>query len=118
MLSPNYIFVASVFSIIVSLTLVCLLADLFFWLKRRFSKDGVRANAEVIRGDNSMSMLYTIFISINSIFFGLANMIKEFESNQLVIVFVVFICLSYMFFFSSWFRNRIFFNIANRIRND
>ena len=83
---------------------------------RKKTENGFDATA--IRGDASMNALYVVY--------GLATgacglMITETEvlsGHKSLFLLIDYAMLTYLFFFSSWFRNRVFFKALQRINKD
>jgi len=70
----------------------------------------------VTRGDKSMALLYNIMTGIVMFIYTLAIQLSEALKGNKVLIFVLnSIALIYLFFFSSWFRNSIFFPLMKRI---
>jgi len=75
-------------------------------------------NAEITRGEKSMTALYTVYSAATASFLVLIINAVGAEGHRVLLVVVAFGCLTYLFFFSTWFRNRIFFPLKGRIRKD
>ncbi|HEY8587117.1 MAG TPA: hypothetical protein VIL60_10400 [Rhodanobacter sp.] len=85
-------------------------------IRRR--KRTAEATAEVTRDDKSMNALYTAYgASIVSSLVLITNA-AGLEGHKVILIVIPFVCLTYLFYFSTWFRNAIFFPIAWRLRKD
>ena len=73
---------------------------------------------EVTRGDKSMSALYAVYGATIASFLVLINSASGVEGNKVALVLLNFVCVTYVFFFSTWFRNSIFFPLNQRIKKD
>lgn len=76
------------------------------------------ATAEVIRGDKSMSVLYTVYGAGIASCLVLIDNASGIDGHKVSLIVIDFLCVTYMFFFSTWFRNSVFFPLMQRVRND
>jgi hypothetical protein len=75
--------------------------------------------ASVTRGEKSMTLLYNIMTGIVMFIYTVAIQLSEALKGNKVFIFILnTIALIYLFFFSSWFRNSIFFPLLKRIMTD
>lgn len=72
----------------------------------------------VTRGDKSMAMLYTVYASTLACLYLLVSEISCLESNRVAIISANFLMTTYLFMFSAWFRNSVFFRLAERIKEN
>jgi hypothetical protein len=81
-------------------------------------KRTAEAVAEVTRDDKSMNALYTVYgASIVSSLVLITNA-AGIEGHKVILIVIPFVCLTYLFYFSTWFRNAVFFPVAWRLRKD
>ena len=76
------------------------------------------ATAEVNRGDKSMSAIYTVYGATIASCLVLIDKASGIEGNKVVLIVLDFVCITYPFFFSTWFRNSVFFPLYQRVRKD
>ena len=74
--------------------------------------------AEAIRGEKSMTALYVNFGIATIVFTLIVQTCEALKGNQVLFIIVNYGLLTYVYFFSSWFRDRLFFKLLNRIRKD
>lgn len=74
--------------------------------------------AEVIRGDKSMTALFTVYGATTASLLVLIDNAYGIDGNKVALIFLNFTCVTYVFFFSAWFRNSIFFPLNQRVRKD
>ncbi|MBT8363810.1 MAG: hypothetical protein KJP23_03830 [Deltaproteobacteria bacterium] len=74
--------------------------------------------AEVERGERSMNALYVNFGIATVVFTLIVQTCEALKGNQVLFIVVNYGLLTYVYFFSSWFRNQLFFNLINRARKD
>ena len=85
-------------------------------IRRQERASGI--DAEVIRGDKSMITLYAVYGATISSFLVLLNNAFGIDGNKVVLILINFICVTYLFFFSTWFRNSILFAFNQRLKKD
>lgn len=85
------------------------------WIKRRRRK---LSYLNVKRGEESMKAIYTGFAICVVFYTTIVQMAIVFNEYKILFHVFNYIVLVYLFFFSSWFRNRIFFKILKRIHKD
>ena len=102
---------------IASLTLLCLFAAIRDAHIRHKEKTA-EAVATVTRGEKSMSALYTVYGATIASWLVLIDNAEGLTGHKVIFIVIGFLCLSYLFFLSSWFRNAVFFTVAHRIRVD
>ena len=76
------------------------------------------AHLEVRRGEQSMNSLYVMYGIVTVVYSLLVQAAEAFEGHKALLIAVNYVGLTYLFFFSSWFRNRIFFKMLERVRHD
>ena len=81
-------------------------------------KYGIATDAEVMRGEKSMNSLYVMYGIITVVYSLLVQVADAFEGHKALLIAVDYVELTYLFFFSSWFRNGIFFRMLERVRHD
>lgn len=84
----------------------------------RKKEKGSGLSAEVVRGDKSMAALYTVYGATIASLLVLINNASGVEGNKVILILLNFMCVTYAFFFSTWFRNSIFFPLNQRVRKD
>lgn len=96
------------------LTLSAVACDFRAYLRARSGM----TDARVIRGENSMSAIYTVYgASIASCLF-LIEAATAVEGNKVTLIASDFIFITYLFFFNSWFRSSVFFPLKGKIITD
>lgn len=101
-------------------------AILLFTLYAVFCDKRIRRNErhssgvmpEVIRGEKSMRALYVVYGASVASMLVLIDNASGIDGNQVILIVLNFTCITYIFFFSTWFRNSIFFPLNQRIRKD
>lgn len=73
---------------------------------------------EVMRSDKSMAALYTMYGATVASLLVLIDNASGIEGNKVILFVLNFMCVTYTFFFSTWFRNSIFFPLNQRVRKD
>jgi hypothetical protein len=74
--------------------------------------------AEVTRGDKSMATIHTVYGAAIASALVFLNNTEVLEGNKVLLVAINFSSFTYLFYFSSWFRNSIFFPVLRRVRKD
>ncbi|MDA3806503.1 MAG: hypothetical protein PF440_01205 [Thiomicrorhabdus sp.] len=74
--------------------------------------------AQVIRGEKSMTELHAVYAAAIASCLVLINNAIGIEGHKVLLITIDFLCLTYTFYFNSWFRNSIFFCIRNSINKD
>ena len=103
----------------VALSLLCLIAiGQALWTKRRAgTATGTRAVLTVTRGDRSMNFLYIVY-GVATVVYTLAIQVAEtFCGYKAIFIVLDYLVFTYLFFFNSWFRNKLF-GIQARIQKD
>ncbi|MBW1992992.1 MAG: hypothetical protein JRI77_00920 [Deltaproteobacteria bacterium] len=85
-------------------------------IRRKSKRPGIKA--EVTRCNESMNALYVNFGIVTVVFTLVTQVCDELKGNQVLVIVINYAMLTYMFFFSTWFRNGIFFRLFNRIKRD
>jgi hypothetical protein len=86
------------------------------WIRHKSKHSGVIA--EVTRGEQSMNALYVNFGIATVVFTLIVQACDTLKGNQVLFIVLNYVMLTYMFFFSSWFRNTVFFKMTERIKKD
>lgn len=105
---------AAVDLVLIALTALAVARDVR--VRRREREGGVTAT--VARGEKSMAALYTVYGGSTASLLVLVDKASGVDGHRAVLIVLNLACLTYLFFFSTWFRNAIFFRIAARIRRD
>ena len=74
--------------------------------------------AEVSRGEKSMNALYVNFGIATIVFTLIVQTCEALKGNQVLFIIVNYGLLTYIYFFSSWFRNQLFFKFLDLVRKD
>jgi len=85
---------------------------------RSFRLRNARGHLEVRLGEQSMNSLYVMYGIITVVYSLLVQVAEAFEGHKALLIAVDYVGLTYLFFFSSWFRNRILFRMLERVRQD
>ena len=93
------------------MVILAIFKGLFEWIERRRSN----LSYEVKRGEKSMKAIITGFIFFGGVYTVIVSIIDFFNEYKVLFYVVNYISLGYLFFFSFWFRNRIFFPILKTI---
>jgi hypothetical protein len=100
-------------------------AIFLFALYAAFCDNRIRRNerhsvavAKVFRGEKSMTALYAMYGASVASMLVLIDNASGIDGNKVALIVLNFICITYIFFFSTWFRNSIFFPLNQRIRKD
>jgi hypothetical protein len=104
--SDLYIFI-SIQAAIVCLFIYSLIKDA---LIRKYEKDGV----EVKRGQKAMVAIGTVYLASIASSLALIDRTSSLEGNKVLFMAVNFLCFTYLFYFSTWFRNSVFFWLYGR----
>lgn len=86
--------------------------------RNRVRERTAEASATVTRGNKSMAALYTVYSASVAACLVLINNASSVEGHKVALIVVDYLCITYLFFFSSWFRNAVFFPLADRVRKD
>ncbi len=76
------------------------------------------AQATVMRGESSMKSLYVMYGIATVVYSLLIQVAPNLDGYRVPLIVLNYISLTYLFFFSSWFRNRLFFPLLGRVRKD
>jgi hypothetical protein len=87
-------------------------------IRNRWKAKTASVTAEVSRGEKSMNALYVNFGIATVVFTVIVQACEALKGNRVLFIIVNYGLLTYMFFFSSWFRNQLFFKLLNRVRKD
>jgi hypothetical protein len=100
---------------LLAITLVAaLLGTLASWLRAR------RGDAEVTvkRSDRSMTGLYVIY-GFATVSLTMAIQVSTWgDGHKASLILLDYAILTYLFFFNSWFRNRVVFRLLGRMQRD
>jgi hypothetical protein len=75
-------------------------------------------NGVITRAEKTMNALYAAYGSSMASFLVIVTNANGVDGHRVALILVPFICLTYLFYFSTWFRNAVFFPAANKIRKD
>jgi tellurite resistance protein TehA-like permease len=114
MLTTDPPVICAIESALILFTLYAALRD----AKIRRAERGAEVVAEAVRGEKSMTALYTVYGAAIASFLVLIDNANGIEGNKVALIVLNFLCITYMFFFSTWFRNSIFFPLNQRVRKD
>jgi hypothetical protein len=106
---------AAVHVLLTGMLVVSLFAPL---LARRLGQQGgLNAKAKVIRGERSMTILYVAY-GVGTVALTLAVQVGEVvKGHKVALILFDYAVLSYLFFFNSWFRNRLL-GLLGRVYED
>jgi hypothetical protein len=91
-----------------------LLNDLWNWQKAKSAS----VTVTVKRGEKNMNAIYVFFGVTTVVFTLIVQTCKALEGNQVLYIVLNYTSLAYLFFYSTWFRDRQFFPLLRRIRED
>ena len=78
----------------------------------------LKAPPEAVHGEKSMSAIYTVYGTAMASCLVLVSEATGVDGNKVILILLDFVCLTYLFFFSTWFRNSIFFPLKGRVTRD
>lgn len=107
-----------VICVIESALVLFVLYGAFRDIQIRKNEKRLGVSAEVVRGEESMAAFYTVYGATIASLLVLINNASGVEGNKVVLIVMNFLCVTYAFYFSSWFRNSIFFPLNQRARKD
>lgn len=81
-------------------------------------KEKTSIKCQVIRGQESMYALYVSFGASTFVSSLIIQVCEDIIGNKIFFIIINYFFLIYLYFFSSWFRNRLFFRLINRIKRD
>jgi hypothetical protein len=87
-------------------------------LKIRKREQNAQVGAEIERGKNSMAAIYTVYGAIMASCLVVIDRAVGLEGNKVVLIVLDFLCVTYVFFFNTWFRNALFSPLMRRVRKD
>ena len=96
--------------LLLALTVFAIFQD----IRIRLAESRGAASLEAVRGDKSMSAIFTVYGAAMASFLVLTSEASGIEGNRVIFILLAFSCLTYLFFLSTWFRNRIFFPLMGR----
>jgi hypothetical protein len=99
---------------LLGLLFISLAMDAWIRVKDRSSS----AQATVVRGETSMNSLYVMYGIATVVYSLLIQVAPNLDGYRVSLIALNYISLTYLFFFSSWFRNRLFFPLLGRARKD
>lgn len=76
------------------------------------------ATAEVTRSEKSMNALYTAYGAAIASSLVLVSNTSGLNGHKVILIVIPVVCFTYLFYFSTWFRNIVFFPIMRRLRTD
>jgi len=103
-----------VFTILEGLLILMFIRFVYLDNRNKVASEGM----EMTRGESSMNALYVNFGIITLIFTIIVQTCCEIKGNQALFILTNYGILTYLFFFSSRFRNQVFFKLINRIKKD
>lgn len=103
----------------VALVLLCLIAigQALRAKRRAATATGTRAVGTAIRGDRSMNFLYVGYGVVTVVYTLGIQVAEAFCGYKVIFIVLDYLVLTYLFFFNSWFRNKLF-GIHARIQKD
>lgn len=84
----------------------------------RVLERSAEVKAVVKRGDASMTAVYTVYGAAIASCLVLIDNAVGFEGHKVALIALDFLCITYIFFFSTWFRNSVFFPLKRRVSKD
>lgn len=72
----------------------------------------------VKRGGESMTALYTVYGAAIASCLMLIDNAVGLEGHKVALIALDVLCITYIFFFSTWFRNSVFFPLKRRVSKD
>ena len=87
-------------------------------LQIRKREQGAEATPEVIRGEKSMAALYTVYGATIASALVLIDKASGLDGHKVALIVLDFLSVTYVFFFSTWFRNSVFFPLMQRVHKD
>lgn len=107
-----------VFSIMEGSLLILFMLAIIIDIRNRINVKSASYSAEVIRGEQSMNALH-IYFGITTVVFSLiVQTFHGLKGNQILFIFLNYFFLTYLFLFSSWFRNKVFFKFIIHTKKD
>jgi len=70
------------------------------------------------RGEKSMSIIYAGYGASMASFLALVTNADGVNGHKVALLLAPFVSITYLFFFSAWFRNSVLFNVSGRISKD
>lgn len=101
-------------ALLLGLVLISVLGSVRAFLRRR--KGAGRMT--VFRGPESMGILYAGYGTTTVVMALLVQVAEVGRGSKAAIILFDYGVLTWLFFFSSWFRNRLIYPIAKRIKQD
>ena len=87
-----------------------------------FKDSGIRkreknseTSAEMQRGDRSMKMIHGMYLLTVTPIFFLINNVSNIDGYKVILFIINFGCFTYIFYFSDWFRNYVFFPLIKKV---
>ena len=75
-------------------------------------------SAEVVRGKNSMTALYTMYGATIASCLVIIDNASGIEGHKVILIVIDFLCATYVYYFNTWFRNSIFFPLKRKVSKD
>lgn len=107
--------------VIAAYEIILILIAVFAYFKDIFRQQKAKTsgcNLEITRGDKSMNSLYVVYAASIAASLTLVTNAERVKGHVAILLIIPLASLTYLFFRNSWFRNTIFFPIANKIRKD
>lgn len=81
-------------------------------------KEAGGLSGEVVRGKESMTAIHTMYGATIASFLVLIDNASGVEGNKVLLIVIDFLCTTYLYYFSTWFRNSIFFPLKQKLSKD
>lgn len=81
-------------------------------------RKGVTAKSQVNRGEQSMNNLHIFYGVATFLYITVIQMTSDLDKIKIALILVNYCLLTFLFYFSSWFRNSLFFRFVGRIQKD
>ncbi len=112
-MSPDFVAI-----LIMEIALLLLfLIEIVMGMRRAHRAKKARVSLTVTRGEPSMNMLYVMYGVVTLIYAFAVQVSEAFMGHKVFLLLLNYLILTYTFFFSLWFRNKIFFPLMDRIKN-
>jgi hypothetical protein len=103
------------FFIVEGLLLLMFILTIFMGSFERIKRSRSNLSTKVIRGEGSMNAIIAGFGGFAAFYTAIVYMIVFFNEYKILFYLSNNLALGYLFFFSFWFRNRIFFPLLKTI---
>lgn len=81
-------------------------------------RKGVTATGEVTRGMQTMNELHVFYGVTTYLYITFLQTVQEFDKIQIALIILNYGALTFLFYFSSWFRNKLIVPFIIRIKKD